>query len=456
MRTNFTFSEKSGVRKVYLFHQNRKEHFPKVITKPLSLMAMLLLAFTFSASAQYWEATGGLSATGSASYLIGATHVGETIFVLSAEGYMAYSSDLGQSWKKQNISGPKGTMASINGMKDRLYLSTKINTYDFELYYSIDNGVTWTIDTVGLPASLTQTGKSGMILKYMGNDYVLAHNYSKAVYKKLGDTGWKSTFIDNIIVDISATSDKWLAIGQVKMLQSTNHGESWTTVGNNGLPVNFQGSLITSNGSRIYVSNPPANGAQDIYFSDDGGSNWALTNSSGKFSFSNPWIQSMYAVDDYLFAAIKPANTQDAPPFIVSSSAQPDFSVGDISGLPTNKTNTFLPFFFHVGNKLFTMFWDLYSSEPGFSGIATGTGLFSNTKDENYIYPNPASHTIHFEGKLSEESEIMIYNIHGKLMLQNVLSAGRTMNISELKSGMYLVTINSAKNGKNHTKFIKQ
>ena len=423
-----------------------------------TLTILLLLTTLPVLFAQYWESTGALAGAGSSTYLTGATHVGETIFVVSMEQSLAYSTNQGTTWTKQTAAKPSGTIAAITGAKDRLYASFKVNTYDYELYYSMDNGATWTIDTVGLPKNLTQTGKSGMILKYMGNDYILAHNYSKSVYKKLGDPGWKSTFIDNIIVDISATSDKWLAIGQAKMLQSTNHGESWTTLGTGGLPDNFQGSLICSNGSRIYVSNPPADGAQDIYFSDDGGSSWTLTNSSGNFSISNPWIQNMYAVDDYLFAAIKPASFIDAPPFIISSTEQPDFSVGDVSGLPTNKTNTNLPFFFHVGNKLFTMFWDLYSSEPGFEGETSTTAINVNKVNSNAIsvYPNPAAQTIKLQTNNIEVSGIEIYSLTGqKMAVQNIIQ-NNSINVSSWGSGVYLIKATSTNGQTFQSKFIKQ
>ena len=396
----------------------------------LSLIFCLLLAPNLFA--QYWKATGALSATGSSMYLIGATHVEDTIYVLSAEQNIAYSTDQGVTWTKQTIDKPNGNFVSITGIKDRLYASTKINTYDFELYYSMDKGASWQIDTIGLPPSLTNTGKSGMILRYMGNDYVLAYNYSKAVLKKLGETNWKPTSIDNVIVDITASDNKWLAIGQGKMLESTDNGTSWTSINTNGLPANFQGSLITTNGSRIFVSNDPASGGQTIYYSDDGGSNWTVTNSAGKFSYDNPWVKSIHAVGDYVFAAISPkfADFESAPPFIVSSTQEPDFSVGDVSGLPTGKTNTSLPFFFHVGTKLFTMFWDLYSSEPGFSNeVKTAIKQTIGQKQDDFsFFPNPVTSEIHIKSggnlKLINSNGVFVRNLTEKTESLNDLPAG--------------------------------
>ncbi len=424
--------------------------------KKFTFTMLLCILSVSGLFAQYWKSTGALAGAGSSTYLTGATHVGETIFVVSMEQSLAYSANQGQTWTKQTAARPSGTIAAITGVKDRLYASFKINTYDHELYYSMDNGATWTIDTVGLPKSLTQTGKSGMIVEYMGDDYVLAYNYTKAVYKKLGDPDWKSTYIDFVIVDIAATSDKWLAVGQGKILQSTNHGESWTSLGTDGLPENFQGNLICSNGSRIYLSNPPANGAEDIYFSDDGGSSWTQTNSSGKFSFSNPWIQSIYAVDDYIFAAIKPANFQDAPPFIISSTEQPDFSVGDVSGLPTGITNTNLPFFFHIGNKLYTMFWDLYSSEPGFSGIPTSAHSISEAENLISVYPNPATQNITINKNGITISTIEIYNLTGQKMLKENSLQNNSINVSNWNSGVYILNVTTKRGKTYQTSFIKK
>lgn len=423
--------------------------------KNLFLLIVLCFFTITNAFAQNWKATGALAGAGSATYLIGATHVGENIYVLSMERNIALSTDQGKTWLKPAVTKPNGNFAGIIGIKDRLYASMQLSTYNFELYYSMNHGATWTIDTVGLPKNITQTGKSAMIMKYMGKDYVLAHNYAKAVYKKVGDASWKSTYIDNIIVDIAATSDKWFAIGQTRIHQSTDNGATWTVINTNGLPANFQASLICTNGSRIFISNDPATGGADIYFSDDGGINWTLTNSSGKFTFSNPWVQTMYAVNDYLFASIKPANIQDSPPFIVSSTEQPNFSVGDVSGLPTGRTTSHLPFFFHIGDKLFTMFWDLYSSEPGFSNSTTAAQINLMENESISVYPNPASYSIQLNTNNAEMEGFEIFNMRGQKIFRQVGSEQNPIDVSGWNDGIYLVKTTSKKGITSHTKFIK-
>lgn len=426
-------------------------------TKRKNFLLLIVLCFITITNgfAQNWKATGALAATNSSFYLTGATNVGNDIFAVNADQTMVYSTDLGLTWSAPAATKLKGNYAYILGIENRLYASTKLNAYDHELNYSTDRGATWMPDTVGLPQSPTKTGKSGMLLKYMGNGYMLAHNYLKAFYKKIEETNWNPTTIDFAIVDVAATKDKWLAIGAGKILQSTNNGASWNIITTNGLPAGFQGALICTNGSRIYISNAPADGGDKIYYSEDGGVNWTLSNSSGKFTFSNPWVQTMYAVDDYLFASIKPANIQDSPPFIVSSTKQPNFSVGDVSGLPTGRTNSHLPFFFHIGDKLFTMFWDLYSSEPGFSSSTTAVQRNLMENESISVYPNPSSYSIRLKTNNAELEGFEIFNIRGQKIFTQVGTEQNPIDISGWSNGIYLVKTISKEGISSQTKFIK-
>ncbi len=418
----------------------------------------ILLFSATNVIAQNWKATGALAASGPDWYLTGATSVGNDVFAVNVLQTMVYSTDLGVTWSAPVASKLKGTYAYILGIENRLYASSKINNYDYELNYTTDRGATWKTDTVGLLPSITKTGKSAMNLKYMENGYMLAYNNAKAFYKKVEETNWKPTTIDFIIVDVAATKDKWLAIGGAKILQSTNNGGTWTQISPTGLPANFQANKICTNGNRIYISNAPANGGEDIYYSDNGGSGWIKTNSAGKYSFKNPWVQYMYAVEDYLFAAILPEKIQDAPPFAVSSTKEPDFSVGDVSGLITGKTTTSLPFFFHVKDKLFTMMWDLYSSEPGFKGESNQTTKIDVTEPENKsvaVYPNPASQTIQIQRGNINISNIEIFGLTGKKVFQQTVQQLSPIDISTLSDGIYVIKTTAANGQTYQTKFIK-
>lgn len=417
----------------------------------------IFLLFIINANAQGWKATGALAATGSPYYLTGATNVGNDVFALSYDQNLVYSSDLGVTWSAPKKTNLTGKAWYILGIENRLYISTKANTYDNELHYSTDKGLTWKLDTVGLPLNIVKSGKDAMNLIYMGNGYVLAHNYAKAFYKKVKDTKWKLSNIEGI-VDVAATKDKWLIIGGKKIMQSTNNGESWTQISTTGLPDKFQGSKICTNGTRVFISNAPATGGQDIYYSDNGGSNWTKTNSAGKYTHANPWVNKLYAVEDYVFAAIVPKNIQDAAPFLVSSTKEPDFSVGDVSGMLTGVTTTSLPFFFHVKNKLFTMMWDLFSSEPGFSGESdpsTKIDFAEREKNTISIYPNPASQTIQIKAGNTKLSKIAIISLTGKKVLEQNPESDKQINISQLNNGVYFIQATLANGQSTTSKFIK-
>lgn len=59
------------------------------------------------------------------------------------------------------------------------------------------------------------------------------------------------------------------------------------------------------------------------------------------------------------------------------------------------------------------------------------------------IFPNPASHFINIEMPLNEpehELHFLIYNVHGKLLKKGHLNT-RSINISELETGMYILRI---------------
>lgn len=421
--------------------------------KIFTLIMLFLFAFS-SLFAQKWKKTGALEATGASFYLTTATNVGENIFVVNANKAFGVSTDNGITWTVPTIAKPLGDFAALKGVSDRLYASMKTNTNDNEIHYSKDNGLTWKIDTIGLPINATKTGKSAMVIEDMGKGYVLAHNYARIYFKKVDDPSWSAASTAFLINDVTATKSKWIVVSAAKMLESTDNGKTWTTMNTNGLPANFQGNKICSNGSRIFVSNAPADGGDAIYFSDDDGSNWTLTNSSGIFTHPNPWVNEMYAVDDYLFGAIVPISFQEAPPYLVSSSKQPNFSKGDVSGL-NNITTTSFPLFFHVKNKLYTIYWDLYTSEPGFTG-ATATSELPTTENTFLtIYPNPANQTIQIQSGDIKLAKIEIFNMLGNKFIQKSSQNNEAIDVSNLPHGVYLVKATNTNGAASVAKFIK-
>ncbi|WP_158276111.1 T9SS type A sorting domain-containing protein [Brumimicrobium oceani] len=413
-----------------------------------AIFTFISIALATSAFGQFWTATNALTTAGGG-YLVAATSIGDDVFAVGATTTFVHSADKGLTWTAPAITAPPGAFYALIACNNYLYASMKVNNYDHTLNYSLDNGVTWSVDTVGLPQNLPNTGKEAMNVRYMGNDYVMAFNPTKSYYKKLGTIDWIETTIDYTIPDVIGMNDNWYAIGAGKLLKSTNHGDSWTTLAASGLPSGFQGNKLASNGlDRLFVSNSPANGGTDIYISTDGGNSFALTNSAGQHTHSNAWVGPMFAVDDYIFASILPeaGNFSDAPPYIMSSTSAPNFNVGDVSGLPTGATVSEIPFYFNSGNKLFTMYGDLYSSTPGFVGDPVIVSVDKNEVLEVGVHPNPAQNKIYISTKeMMDLTSVSIYSSQGQLIkvFKNDL---QSINVSDLPRGHYILKIQSAIN----------
>lgn len=404
-----------------------------------TLTILLFSLVNNTTHAQYWSATGAKAAAG-AGYMIAACRLGNNIYGVGNNQTFVWSTDKGVSWTAPSITAPSGSFAALYGTGNRIYASIKRTTYDYDLYYSTDNGTTWTIDSAGLPQNITKTGKASVYVVHMGNGYVMAYNSGTARYKKLGDPTWLTTNVDAIILDIAYMGNDWYAIGANKILKSTDKGGSWSAISTSGLPANFQGNKLATNRiDRMFISTPPAAGGEDIYFSNDGGSTWTLTNSAGQYSHANPWVGAMYAVDDYVFAAVSPefANFQDPPPYLMSSANQPSFSLGDTTGLGEGMTTTSLPFFFHVGDKLFTMMGDLYVSTPGFSGTM---GVEENSVSVG-LYPNPARDAVSINSPfLVFPAVIKVYNSVGEVVMEKAVKTEEDkVSLELLSQGLYII-----------------
>lgn len=418
-----------------------------ILMKNIALTLLFCILLSANLSAQFWAPLEADNAAG-AGYLTAATHVGDHIFAIGNNQTFVHSSNKGVTWDIPTITKPSGTFAALVGTSDRLYASMKINTFDYEIYYSTDQGLNWTIDTVGLPESLTKTGKAAMTIQYMGNEYVIAWSATTFRYKKLGENTWRSANVDNVVTGYAVLKNKWVALGVQKILESLDNGASWSTISTTGLPENFQGSQIAGNfDNRLFISEAPADGGVNIYFSNDGGSSWSITNATDNFSHSNPWVNKLYAVDDYVFAAINPvfADFQSPPPFLISSTSSPSFVVGDTTGFSRGLTTTSLPFFFHIGDKLFTMMGDLHSSEPGFDGNIA-TSLKDNSDTPITYYPNPTHNLLFLD--FPTPSNWRLTTSSGFEITKGFFTPGKPIDLSSIDKGVYLLTISDITSNK--------
>ena len=69
----------------------------------------------------------------------------------------------------------------------------------------------------------------------------------------------------------------------------------------------------------------------------------------------------------------------------------------------------------------------------------TSIGIELNDPNRINIYPNPASDNIYISNLNKENTRVKIYDINGKLVLENKISNKEYLNISKLSKGIYQI-----------------
>jgi len=86
-----------------------------------------------------------------------------------------------------------------------------------------------------------------------------------------------------------------------------------------------------------------------------------------------------------------------------------------------------------------------------FPTVITTTGLMDQSK-KTTVYPNPTKGLIYFDN-LQKQTTIIVYDINGKIMLEQELKENSTINLSLLKQGFYFI---KDKNSQQIYKILKQ
>ena len=106
--------------------------------------------------------------------------------------------------------------------------------------------------------------------------------------------------------------------------------------------------------------------------------------------------------------------------------------------------------------------WDsmdqLAQVKAAYAGTGTGVGDFNSVSDAAIsIYPNPSNSVLTLSSD-SELSSAMFYDVTGRMVLQVELNGelSRTLDISELNNGMYILQVETVSGAAHSSKFIKE
>ena len=408
--------------------------------KHLYTFFLTLIFFTASLlpSAQTWHGTNALDASG-AYYITSSAHLGDVVYANGAGptafNNFVFSEDLGLTWSAPLSPFPEDQIATLTAIHGRLYAAVRNVSLAYSYEYTTDNGISWTSDNEGMPDHWSGTGKAAFNLKAMNNDQMAAYDATQLFVKTTSSTLWVSRNIDFVLVDLCVQGDTWFATSASAIYKSNDNGITWSLNGNSGLPSDFQGNIIASNGEdRLFVSAAPAQGGSDIYFSNDGGNSWSLTNSSEIYTHANAWVAEIYAVNDYVFASINPdgTNFNDTPKYIASSLESPNFSAGDADGFPEGYVVAPIPIYFHIEEQLFAMYQDVFTTTPGFDGAVN---VSSFDRESFNVYPNPCKDVLFLGGESNTSYRILSAN--GVEVLSG--RSNGVLNTASLSSGMYFL-----------------
>lgn len=414
------------------------------------ILATLIVALfiTTTTKAQSWMpcniATNGNSTNGTAVCV----HNGKLFATNNSTG-LQVSTDNGATWTLVNstITSPGVDLYSTG---DRLY-SLLHNSGCTYIQYSTDEGVTFQIDTAGLPlcysgaSTIPSSGGKGwtnhLILSVAGPDWEFSRNTA--------NPSWDDAdyFDPNDCSEFFIKNDTcWAATNG-----ATSNGVAWSTDGLNwtspattGLPTYYVPSQIAWNNNRLFMMGADVgagNAGKDtiLKYSDDFGLTFQDINIKQYLSHPSQSTLDMFVGYNHLYLTLYNNLFGSAPDLIVSTDNGQTFTA-DTIGFP-NVVNTV----FSIKEMAFLNGWafaqlnsgDLYRKQIG------SVGVTENTKSNNFqLYPNPAKNQLNItaEGKIKK---VEIADVTGRIVL---VENKNTIDVSALKSGIYSVIVET-----NHT-----
>ena len=325
----------------------------------------------------------------------------------------------------------------------RLYLSTwKALQQDGRVWYSEDEGQSWTLDTAGgVPSArpiywYSYNNSNHIVAQFQGDD-----NYFR---RDINDNAWHviDTFYKNQIdpLDFTASNDTLLAMTPNGLWYSTDNAINWTSLGQNGLPAYYNVHGFDFEGGRIYFIGKEFGKKPRFYYSDDFGSTWD-TSAIGQFFAKNAFGTdqlpiSLKAVGNDIWVSIQNEATNSMIDVIHSPDRGANWSY-DTTGLHMD------PFGTDAVGLMITHNQKLFAHTG--LGRAYRKQLSSQTVGSNdifepeapYIYPNPAAD--HLNIITVENLDYELISLSGKTVLNGQLNKGHNiLQLPPLPKGIYL------------------
>lgn len=414
----------------------------------------LLLFFVANLSQAQWQQCpnqpfppfGGLAAR---SFLSN----GNTLWA-SVGSFIMTTDDNGNTWDtidaKQGLFTGISGIASMNRLGNKFFVSISGNG-NTNVFSSLDNGQSWTLDTAGWPGIQIPGGsRLALTSTYNVSNKALVGKLESnfTIYQLPGDTAWRTMSVPDEF-RTSATmvmGDTLYFCNSNKLIYTTDLGQNWSTRTFNIPGTFYQRSFTTDGVGTMYtvMINFPAQKSQ-IYRSTNFGHTWDSLNWRAAVGKDIGWIYPFPAglmVTTYGFDS-----TNKALSSVDGGNTWFDMSKG-MSHLVQYHFQNFGQIHLHNGT-----YFTGYAEGGVFRSSNFVTGI-KNDKAEvkMLVYPNPANTS--FELKSEQQAlSINLYDLQGKL-IRNWEPAER-YELEDLTRGTYILQV-AFKEGLSHQKLIIQ
>ncbi len=357
---------------------------------------------------------------------------------------MVYSDDYGDNWTSLNTSFT-GAPSFIYELDQKLYVSTSVSgAAGGYQYFSTDKGLSWTIDTLGMPGSAVNASyKASVIKAEMLGDYIFYQfNIPNAFQWRHKDS---SVYHVDAYANINQMSGWDIANDTLWAVKSgafeflTIPKSTYTVPANNNLPL-IASSHIYKSGGNIFVAGNDFNLDWVLYRSANSAQSWDtiyLQNLLGTGAFGlKRGVNRIYAIGDKIWLSPTSKGQNTRTEIFFSDDRGNSWTVDSLN-LPIDPFGTnAVRVFQEAGGYMFAAlnFKDVYKN---------GQGNIGQTKSPLHklkVYPNPAHRAFQIESDLDLNS-IEILSMGGKLMYRSVAQA--SYSIADFPSGIYLLKMNT-------------
>ena len=363
---------------------------------------------------------------------------------------LLYSDDDGNSWTTVNDTF-NGAITFLYELDQKIYASTAINgVVGGYQYYSSDKGISWTIDTAGMPSSAVNANYPASVIKaeQMGDYFFYQFNIPQAFQWRHKDSSvYHSDAFANVNQlsgwDIENDTLWGLLGGRIQYLSQAK--SNFTIVPNNDLPI-IASAHVHKSGNRFFIAALDANLDWTLYRSTNYGLNWDTVQLQpmlgiGAFGLKRG-VNLMYIAGNevWLGPQSRGANTRSQ---IMTSPDGGDTWLIDSLILPMDDFGSNAV---RVFQKTTKYMFAAYNFRDVFRKMIGNVGLEETQSTAVELYPNPSQGPLALKANF-QIREINLLNLNGKILRS--WEGSQNPNIQDLAAGIYLIEVIGQK-GESH------